>query len=282
MIVGEQLTVTLGRRDVVTDVSLAVAAGEVVALIGPNGAGKSTLLHALAGDRRLRRGRVRLGDRDVRTLSIVERARRRAVLSQRAALTAGFTALEVAMLGRDHGTHGERAAAAHASLAAVGLAHLAGRAYPTLSGGEQQRVQLARVLVQLGDGRDRALFLDEPTAALDPRFQHRALALARAAAAAGAAVVVVLHDLTLALTHADRVALLDGGRLVACTSPAALSAAHLRQAFGVDFDLVPTAAGAVAAIARPPRPSPLESDRDTYPSLPPAVADLGRARRVRE
>ena len=262
MIVADDVVIAAGGRRLVDGVSLAVAHGEVLALVGPNGAGKSTLLSALAGDRRLARGRISLGGHDVAALSPAALSRLRAVLPQRAALTAGFTALEVVRLGSDRGD----ADAAHRHLSAVALGHATERLYPTLSGGEQQRVQLARVLTQLGERPGCALLLDEPTAALDPHHQHRVLGLARQVAAAGHAVVVVLHDLTLALGHTDRIALLAAGRLLACEPPRAITAARLRQAFGVDFDLISTRGGALAAIARPP-PALEESLHASRPDL---------------
>ena len=255
MIVARDVEVTIGRARLVAGVSLAVAAGEVVALVGPNGAGKSTLLAVLAGDRPPTAGSVELAGRPVLGQSGRDLARRRAVLPQRAGLSAGFTALEVVMLGQDAGPPAERVRAARRRLAAVELAGLADRAYPTLSGGEQQRVQLARVLEQLGDAGGRALFLDEPTAALDPRHQHLVLGLARRAAAAGHAVVVVLHDLNLAALHADRVAVLARGQLAALGAPReALDPELLRDVFAVDFDRVLRADGSQLLAARPSPP----------------------------
>ncbi|HVK78651.1 MAG TPA: heme ABC transporter ATP-binding protein [Kofleriaceae bacterium] len=255
MIVARNVEVTIGRARLLAGVSLAVAAGEIVALVGPNGAGKSTLLTVLAGDRTPTAGSVELAGRPVSGQSGRDLARCRAVLPQRAGLSAGFTALEVVMLGQDGGLPGERVRAARRRLAAVELAGLADRAYPTLSGGEQQRVQLARVLEQLGDAGGRALFLDEPTAALDPRHQHLVLGLARRAATAGHAVVIVLHDLNLAALHADRIAVLDRGQLAALGSPReALHPELLRDVFAVDFDLVLRADGTQLLAARPSQP----------------------------
>src|SRR5262249_27206056 len=157
-------------------------------------AGKSTLLGALSGDRRITAGSVRLAGHDVATLPAPELARLRAVLPQRSQLAAAFTACEVVCLAHRAVTHTQ----ARAHLAEVELAALADREYPTLSGGEQQRVQLARVLAQLAHAPGAALFLDEPTSALDPRHQHVVLGLARRMAERGHAIVAVLHDLTLA------------------------------------------------------------------------------------
>ena len=242
MIVARGVTVRAGGATLVDDVSLDVSAGEVVALVGPNGAGKTTLLGALAGDRRLAAGRVSIAGRDLIRLRGRQLARRRAVLPQRSGLAAAFSALEVVMLGLVDpcGDEEARRRAARRRLDEVELGHLAARSYPTLSGGEQQRVQLARVLAQLGDAGGRALFLDEPTAALDPRHQQVVLARARHAARAGHAVVAVLHDLSLAARWADRLVLLHRGSVSGCGRPEdVLRPDLLRAVFSIGFDLVP-------------------------------------------
>lgn len=259
MIVASEITVTIGQATLVDRVSLTVGAGEIAAIVGPNGAGKSTLLSVLCGDRAPARGAVALAGCPIPGQTGRALAKRRAVLPQRSGLNAGFSAREVVMLGQDGGERGDRLRRAEARLALVELGHLAHRSYPTLSGGEQQRVQLARVLEQLGDAGGRALFLDEPTAALDPRHQHLVLTLARRAAAQGHAVVAVLHDLTLAARHADRVAVLDRGRLAAYGPPEeALDPALLREVFAIEFDLV-TAGGRPLLAARPATPTGVPS-----------------------
>jgi iron complex transport system ATP-binding protein len=259
VIAARGVTVRVGRATLVDRVDLDVAAGELLALVGPNGAGKSTLLAALSGDRTMTEGRALIAGVDVSSAPPRGLAWLRAVLPQAAALEASFTALEVVMLGQIDPIGDERLRRVRAlrRLEEVELGRLAGRAYPSLSGGEKQRVQLARVLEQLGDGGGRALFLDEPTAALDPRHQHVVLGLARAAAARGHAVVAVLHDLSLASRWADRIGLLHRGALIGCGAPAdVLRRDLLRRAFAVDFDLVahPGGRGLLVAAAPPGAP----------------------------
>ena len=244
MIVARSICVRADRAVLVDGIDLEVDAGEVVAIVGPNGAGKSTLLAALAGDRRLARGVVTLHGRDVRTLSTGELARLRAVLPQRSQLSLAFTALEVVQLA---GPAIDRALARRC-LADVELGAFADRAYPTLSGGEQQRVQLARVLAQLATSKRAALLLDEPTSALDPKHQQLVLALARRAGAAGHAVVVVIHDLTLAARWSDRIYLLAGGRVVGEGTPEQiLTPQLLATAYATQFEVLRGEAGLVIA-----------------------------------
>ncbi|WP_280418078.1 heme ABC transporter ATP-binding protein [Nocardia carnea] len=208
-----------GTRRVLDDVDLDVTAGQVLALVGPNGAGKSTLLAVLAGELVPGQGDVELDGRALDHWTPIDMARRRAVLPQSHTVGFPFTAAEVIAMGRapwQRTSHADRDdAVITGAMAATDSAHLAGRSFPSLSGGERARVALARVLAQ-----DTAtLLLDEPTAALDLGHQEAVLTLAADRAAAGAAVVVVLHDLASAAAYADRVAVLDNGRLAATGTP---------------------------------------------------------------
>lgn len=208
-----------GTRRVLDDIDLDITAGEVLALVGPNGAGKSTLLAVLAGELEPGQGSVELDGRPLTHWTPVDMARRRAVLPQSHTVGFPFTAAEVITMGRAPWQRTDRAdrdrTVIAAAMAATDCTHLAGRAFPSLSGGERARVALARVLAQ-----DTAtLLLDEPTAALDLGHQEAVLTLAAERAADGAAVVVVLHDLASAAAYADRVAVLDNGRLAATGRP---------------------------------------------------------------
>ena len=203
-----------GARRVLQDVSLRAHPGRVLALVGPNGAGKSSLLAVLAGLQRPSLGEAWLDGVSLGQWSMPALARRRAMLSQKLRLDFAYRVEEVVRLGRS--ACGTDAGAAprivDAALQAGGVAHLRGRSYLELSGGEQQRVQLARVLAQVWDCRSAPgwLLLDEPEAA----HQHALLQQARALAARGFGVIAVLHELNLAARYADDVALLAQGRLV--------------------------------------------------------------------
>lgn len=207
-------------RCLIDNISLAVNAGEVVTIVGPNGAGKSTLLSLLAGDLCPATGRVLLDGVPIDRMRANDQALRRAVLRQRINVTFPFTTFEVVMMGRTPHLRGRAeepadSAIAQEALAQTEMSPFAQRLFPTLSGGEQTRASLARVLAQQAP----LLLLDEPTAALDLRHQHAALRLARATAQTGGAAIIVLHDLNLAAAYADRIGVLHQGRLVTIGAP---------------------------------------------------------------
>lgn len=211
----------LGRKTILSEVGLQLQAGQLLALLGPNGAGKSTLLRVLSGSLAPHQGSVRLDGELIEGLDPRTLAMRRAVLPQQLPVAYGFTCLDVVMMGRVPHRGGASAGPvdrgfALDALSTLGMASFAQRRVETLSGGEHQRVHLARALCQLSSppqGKTPLLLLDEPTSALDLAGQHRVLDLARSLARKGLAVVAVLHDLNLAARYADRVLLLKGGRL---------------------------------------------------------------------
>jgi iron complex transport system ATP-binding protein len=249
MIEGRGIIVRAGARTLLDRVDLDVAGGEVVALFGANGAGKSTLLAALAGDRRPAAGTVRLGGRDVARMPALELAARRAVLRQRSWLTTAFTVLEVVRLGQPRADD----AAARRCLAVVGMEPFADRVYPSLSGGEQQRVQVARVLAQIEGRPGAALLLDEPAAALDLRQRRMVEHVARSAASRGHAVVLVAHDLDVVARCADRVVVLRAGAVLADGSPeCVLTSALLSRAFDIAVDVERTPRGSLVVRAGAP------------------------------
>lgn len=213
------VSVRLGGRQVLDSVDIAAHAGEVVALVGPNGAGKSTLLAALAADLAPGSGEVLIGGRSTAEWTAPELALRRSVLPQSAVLSFPFPVEDVVRMGRAPwaGTEleDEDDTAVAAAMAATEVTRFAARPFSALSGGERDRVALARVLAQQAP----LMLLDEPTAALDLRHQELVLRICRERAAAGDAVVVVLHDLGLAAAYADRVAVLHEGRIAVVGPP---------------------------------------------------------------
>jgi iron complex transport system ATP-binding protein len=239
----------------IASVDLDLRAGELVVLVGPNGAGKTTLVRALTGDVLLSTGTVLLGSRPAHELSAVEQARHRAVLPQRTELAFPFTVEEVVAMGRAPwsgvASMGEDHDAVEGALAACDLGSLRRRPYPTLSGGEQARTMLARVLAQ----RAGLLLLDEPTGALDIQHQEQVFAVLRERVRQGDAVVVVVHDLTAAAAHADRVVVLQAGRVVVDAPPAtALDPDLLTRVYGHPVEVVTSPrSGALAVL--PLRPA---------------------------
>jgi iron complex transport system ATP-binding protein len=214
------------REPILSGLTLELRAGEIAGVIGPNGSGKSTLVRALSRALRPESGAVLLDDNDLYgQVSARRSAQRVGVVPQSAVVTFDFTVREIVRMGRDphlppRPFAGESAAderIVDEALAATGVTDLADRFATTLSGGEWQRVLLARALAQHPD----VLLLDEPTAHLDIRHQWDVLALARSLAQQGGkAVLAVLHDLNLAAAFCDRLILLSQGRIVADGSPA--------------------------------------------------------------
>ncbi len=239
----ESLSVNYGTRPALREVCLEVRPGETLALIGPNGAGKTTLVRAASGVLKAQAGAVRVEGRDLQRLSPAERARRIAVVPQARSLPEGFTAWQTAMLGRTPHLDwlGHPGPKDHElvrwALERTGALEMAERPVSELSGGEQQRVLLARALAQ----DTPILLLDEPTTHLDLSYQSGLLSLVQELAGErGLAVLMALHDLNLAALYADRVALLVGGRIVAVGSPPdVLTPSRLTAAFGVTVEVIP-------------------------------------------
>jgi iron complex transport system ATP-binding protein len=200
-----------GRLD---DVSASLRPGEITAICGPNGAGKSTLLQCLAGLLAASNGSVLLDGEALASLSPRRRARAIGYLPQAGEIAWDLSVRNLVALGRlPHGDRGE--AQVEAALAALDLEMISSRPLSTLSGGEKGRALLARVLA----GQPRWILADEPLAALDLGHQLALIGHLASAAKAGAGVILVLHDLALAMNHADRVLVLDRGRLIADGTP---------------------------------------------------------------
>ncbi|GHG64490.1 ABC transporter ATP-binding protein [Streptomyces griseocarneus] len=235
----EDLSVEIAGARLVEDITLRAGDGQVVGLVGPNGSGKSTLLRCVYRALRPAAGRVLLDGDDLHALTAREGARRLAALPQETAGEFGFTVDEVVAMGRlPHqsaagritATDRERCAAA---LRRVGADHLADRGFLTLSGGEKQRVLIARALAQ----EPEVLVLDEPTNHLDIAQQLEVLSLVRSS---GLTVLAALHDLNLAATHCDALYVIAGGRIVDCGPPhSVLTPELLAEVFSVRAHRVP-------------------------------------------
>lgn len=209
-------------KTLINNVSLQLDCGEMVAIIGPNGAGKSTLLRLLTGYLPCHQGLCRLLGKPLTEWSTHELAKSRAVMRQQSNINFAFTVREIISMGRAcYGKYHQKEAIEHV-LKLTDCYSLQHRYYNQLSGGEQQRVQLARVLVQLWQPtlQPRWLFLDEPTSALDLYHQQHTLRLLKKLTEdEPLTVCCVLHDLNLAALYADRIILLHQGTIVAEGSP---------------------------------------------------------------
>ncbi|ELP5727209.1 heme ABC transporter ATP-binding protein [Vibrio vulnificus] len=219
---GENLTLQYGQRRVLDQINIEFRAGEVVALLGPNGAGKSTLLKLLSGEVPSTHTIEYFGKAASRW-DPAKLSRHLGLLPQSSSLTFPFLAKEVVELGAIPLSlpHKQVQEVAKKYMKLTDVWHLSESLYPALSGGEKQRLHLARVLTQLDQADEqKILMLDEPTSALDLAHQHNTLNIARTLAKDhNAAVVVVLHDLNLAAQYADRLVILNQGKIVTDNSP---------------------------------------------------------------
>ena len=217
-----QVTLRYGAQPVIQEVSAQIAQGEFFVIIGPNGAGKTTLLKALAGLHPLHTGEIRIRQRPISDYGRKELARTLALVPQQVTADFPFTVAETVLMGR-YPHLGLLAVEskkdlemAEQAMAFTEVQHLAGRRLGQLSGGERQRVTIARAICQ----QSQVLLLDEPTASLDPAHQLRIMDLMeRLRGKEQVTVVMVSHDLNLAASYADRLLLLQAGRVEFIGSP---------------------------------------------------------------
>ncbi len=257
----EQVGAALGGRVVLRDVDLEIRPGRFLGLVGPNGSGKSTLLRTLYRAVAPSSGRVLLDEKDVWRTDRRTVARSVAVMTQETATEFDLTVLEVVLLARVPFQRGfgrdsaEDLDLAWNALETVGATDIAGRVIGRLSGGQRQRVMLARALAADAP----VLVLDEPTNHLDIAFQ---LELMRIAAGLDRTIIAALHDLNLAATHCDAIAVLDAGRLVATGTPAdALTPRVVEDVFGVAVDqLTHPRTGRPVLVFDHPQPHPDPSE----------------------
>jgi iron complex transport system ATP-binding protein len=245
-LVARGIGVRIGSRALLEGVDLEVCAGKLTAIVGPNGAGKSTLLSVISGERPPSSGQVHLDGVPLQRYQPRALARKRAYLRQSFSLWVDLEVIDVVLLGRiahpSRGLSQADRALAEGLLDEVGLSDFAGRRHASLSGGEQQRVHLARVLAQLS-GDAGLLLLDEPSASLDPRLAHDMLALVERRVRAGLAAVAVLHDLSLALRYADELVALDRGCVAARAPIESFPAEVVERIFDVDVEELEPRAG---------------------------------------
>ncbi|MCF8476214.1 MAG: heme ABC transporter ATP-binding protein [Pseudolabrys sp.] len=244
----QSLSVRVGAKTLLDGVSFSIATGESVALVGPNGAGKSTLLRALTGELAPSAGAIRLKGRDPRAYRPAVLALHRAVLAQHVTVAFPFSVADIVRMGAGDRRGPLIESWVEAALAEVDLDDMRGRIIGTLSGGEQQRVHLARVLVQLRCGEAQygpgILLLDEPTASLDLCHQLDLLTIIARCNAHGTTIITIMHDLNLAALFAKRILALDRGRLASDGPPPET----------ITDDLLARVFGVTGAVGRVPEP----------------------------
>jgi len=215
MLLVNQVSVSLTNTTILEGVEFQAKPGEITAVIGPNGSGKSTLMRAMSGEIPYK-GNISLNGHNIKTLQPWQLASMRAVLPQKSTLSFSFTVSEVVHIGLRNGTSADSSDVIHDALSHVGLLGLAHREYSELSGGEQQRVQLARVLAQVWKPREndkpRWIFLDEPVASLDIAHQIEVMNIAKNYAHSGGGVIAIMHDLNLTSMYADNIAVFYQGK----------------------------------------------------------------------
>jgi len=235
MIETTQVSVKLTNTSILSEVDFSAKAGEICAIVGPNGSGKTTFMRALTGELEYQ-GDILFNNQDIKAIPSWQLALHRAVLPQATSLSFPFTVFEVVRLGLTAGAAHKGDHLVEDALASVGLKGFEKRFYQELSGGEKQRVQLARILVQVWepvlDGVPCWLFLDEPVSSLDIGHQIEVMSIAKDFSLRGGGVIAVMHDLNLSAMFADSIALFGKGRLLLQGTPTGvLQNHHLSHAY---------------------------------------------------
>ena len=248
MIQLENISFSRGKRLILDNISLSVNKGELVAILGPNGAGKSTLLQIMAGSLAQEKGKVLIKNKTIQSWKKADLAKIRSVLTQFTNMGASFNVEEVVMMGRyPHFNHAPAQVdkdIVSQAIQSVNAQNLAHRRIDQLSGGEQQRVHLARVLAQVWsddpkEAEEKFLLLDEPVNNLDLRYQHEFLSIAKECSKKGSGVVAILHDLNLAARFADRIIILkDGVKWIDNTPEKALDPEQLTKIYDLPVEIL--------------------------------------------
>jgi iron complex transport system ATP-binding protein len=242
MLKAKNISYHVGPKQILKNVSATFLPGEFNMILGPNGSGKSTFLKIFSGELHSNAGDVYYNDRSLSSIKTAELAKYRAVMSQQPELSFPLTVDEVVMMGRyPHFSYSPNKTDEHICgevMERMQLHPFSDRNYLTLSGGEKQRVQFARVLAQIWERPatgNRYLFLDEPLASLDIKYQQEFLNIARDFARQDTVLVAVVHDINLAMQFADKLFLLKDGELSAHGKPKDILTSELiKDVFDVD------------------------------------------------
>lgn len=240
----KNLSLNIGTKQILKNINITLSPSEHVVILGANGAGKSTLLKALSGETVQYSGDIKINQQNLKALSSKTLARMRSVMPQEIHLNFPFRIREVVEMGSAPFPPSlEEAQIVTQCLETFEVQHLQEQLYPSLSGGEKQRVQLARVFCQLSSRKhalaDRYLFLDECSSALDPSHQFHVFEQVRALCKQGIGVLSIVHDLNLAARFADRIILMNKGEVLAEGSPeAVLTPDKLESAYGIETQVI--------------------------------------------
>lgn len=240
MIELEDVGYRINGKWLVQDINLTIKNGLLWGFVGPNGAGKSTLLRLISGELTPTAGEIKFFGKPINSYEPKELARLRAYLQQKRDVNFPFTALEVVLFGRYPYLNGTKESTSDIAIAKKALRNVeadvfADRLYPTLSGGEASRIDVARILAQ----SPGLLLLDEPTNHLDPKHQLQIFNLCRSICDEGKTVITAIHDLNLASMYADQLLMLKDGVSVACGSPkSVLTQKMLTETYGVSFNIL--------------------------------------------
>ena len=239
----ENVHFVVKNKPLLQEINLKAKTGEFWAIVGANGAGKSTLMKLLSKELVPTSGKISFHEKDLKKYNLKELAQKRAVLAQQNVITLSFTVHEIVLMGRypfyeSKPSQRDLSIVDHC-LHKVGIIHFKDRMYPTLSGGEQQRVQLARTLAQIWEVREGFILLDEPTSGMDLLHQYETFQLAREMTQKGYGVIAVVHDLNFALQYADRILMLKKGKIFASGTPnEVLTGKNIKEAFGVSVRII--------------------------------------------
>ncbi len=243
MIEGRNICYIADNKAILDKVSLKIHRGEMVALLGPNGAGKTSLLQCLTGWLKVTKGEVIMENKCLHTWDHYALSCKRAVLSQSTPIGFPFTVEDIVFMGRSlygYERSYEDREIVREALESVEMWSFRDRLFPTLSGGEQRRVHLARIFTQVWCEKKAYIFLDEPISSLDLKYQHHILSLmSRFLKEKGWAICLVIHDISLAVQYANRVALLHKGKVVEYGTPVSvLSPRNIQTVFDISPELL--------------------------------------------
>ena len=240
----------IGQKWLVRNIDLKIETGQFWIFVGPNGAGKSTLLRLISGELSPTTGQIRFFDELIDEYSPQELARKRAYLQQKRDVNFPFRASEIVLLGRHPHLNSAKETPTDLTIAWEAMRQVqadmfAERLYPTLSGGEASRVDLARILAQ----EPRLFLLDEPTNHLDPRYQVQILRLCSSIAQSGRTVIAAIHDLNLASMYAEQVLMLRKGNPVAVGTPTLIfTPQQLETVYDVPFEVMRLSSGQLVVV----------------------------------